>query len=178
MTPNYNNHDAGNTQAFGLDDEADVSDFMERFSNPNTYVAPDEVSKRFDRFAQSGHPDFQHAAGSFLSQMDPNQFAYAAQNMEPNQRVGLAESLLGALGGAGINLGGLGQMLGLGSTDPRQMGPQDIARLAGFAQQNAPGALQRTAQEQPFLLKALGNPIVQGALAVMAARYLSNRNRR
>lgn len=174
MNPGHQNQ---NSQTFGLDDDASVSDFMERFNNPNTYVAPDEVNQHFDRFAQSGHPDFQHAVGGFLSQADPNQFAHAAQNMDPNQRAGFAQSLLGALGGSGINLGSLGQMIGLGSTDPRQMGPQDIARLAGFAQQNAPGALQRTAQEQPFFLKALGNPIVQGALAVMAAKYLSNRSR-
>jgi len=176
MNPTYQNADS---QTFGLDNnDADVSDFMERFSNPNTYVAPDEVNQRFDQFAQSGHPEFQQAAGSYLSQMDPNQFAHAAQTLDPNQRAGFVQSLLGALGGAGINLGGIGQMLGLSSNDPRQMGPQDIARLAGFAQQNAPGALQRTAQEQPFFLKALGNPLVQGALAVMAARYLANRNRR
>ena len=163
MTPNYQQQ---NSQAFGLDNDADVSDFMERFSSPNTYVAPDEVNQRFDQFAQSGHPDFMNAAGSLLSQMDPN------------QRAGFAGGLMNTLGSMGINLGSIGQLLGLSSTNPQQMGPQDIARLAGYAQQNAPGALHQVAQEQPFFLKALGNPLVQGALAVMAAKYLSNRSRR
>lgn len=171
MTP------TNNTQTFGLDDDASVQDFMTRFSDADTYVAPDEASQHFDRLAQGGHPEFQQAAGSYLSQMDPDQFAHAAQNLDPNQRAGFASGLLGALQNAGINLGGIGQMLGLSSTNPQQMGPQDIARLAGYAQQNAPGALQQTAREQPFLLKALGNPMVQGALAIMAARYLAKRNR-
>lgn len=166
-----------NTQTFGLDDDADVQDFMTRFSDPNTYVAPDETSRHFDRFTQSGHPEFQQAAGSYLSQVDPGQFAQAAQNLDPNQRAGFAGGLMGALQNMGIDLGSIGQMLGLSSTNPQQMGPQDIARLAGYAQQNAPGALQQTAREQPFILKALGNPLVQGALAIMAARYLSNRSR-
>ena len=165
------------TQAFGLDDDADVSDFMQRFSDPDTYVAPEEVGRRFDRFATSGHPEFQRATGSYISQMDPNQFAQAAQNMDPQQRAGFAGGLIGALQKAGLDLGSLGQKIGLSSTNPQQMQPQDIGRLAGYAQQNAPGALQETAREQPFIMKALGNPLVQGALAVMAARYLANRSR-
>jgi hypothetical protein len=167
-----------NTQTFGLDDDADVSDFMQRFSDPDTYVAPDEANRHFDRYASAGHPEFQRAAGSYISQMDPNQFAQAAQNMDPQQRAGFAGGLLGTLQRMiGMDSGSLGQKIGLSSTDPQQMDARDIGRLAGYAQQNAPGALQQTAREQPFLLKALGNPLVQGALAVMAARYLSNRSR-
>ncbi len=166
------------TQTFGLDDDADVSDFMNRFSDPDTYVAPDEVNQRFDRFANAGHPEFQRAAGSYISQMDSGQFAQAAQNMEPQQRAGFAGGLLGSLQKMlGLDASSLGEKVGLSSTDPHQMGAQDIGRLAGYAQQNAPGALQQTAREQPFLLKALGNPLVQGAIAVMAARYLANRSR-
>ncbi len=165
-------------QTFGLDDDADVSDFMNRFSDPDTYVAPDEVNQRFDRLAQAGHPELQRAAGSYISQMDPSQFAQAAQNMEPQQRAGFAGGLLGSLQKMlGLDASSLGDKIGLSSTDPQRMGAQDIGRLAGYAQQNAPGALQQTAREQPFLLKALGNPLVQGAIAVMAARYMANRSR-
>lgn len=168
----------GNTQTFGLDEDADVEDFMSRFSDPNTHVAPEETNRYFDRFTQSNHPEFQQAADGYLSQMDPTQFAQAAQNMNPDQRAGLMGSLFGALQNAGIDLGSLGGLLGLRTTNPQQMDPDDIARVAGYAQRNAPGALQQAAREQPFLLKALGNPLVQGAIAVMAARYLSNRSRR
>lgn len=165
------------TQTFGLDEDAKVSDFMARFSDPHTYVPPEEVNQHFDRFSQSGHPEFQQAAGSYLSQMDPRQFTQAAQNLDSGQRAGLAGGLVSALRMAGIDLGSIAGRLGLSSTDPRQMQPQDIGTLAGFAQKNAPGALQQTAREQPFFFKALGNPFVQGALAIMAARYLSRHNR-
>lgn len=162
-----------NVQTFGLDDDANVQDFMTRFSDPHTYVPPEEVHQQFDRFAQANHPEFQQAAGTMVSQMDPGQFVQAAQSLEPTQRAGFAQVLANALGTAGLDLGGLASRLGLSTTDPRSMQPQDIGRLAGYAQQNAPGALQQAAREQPFILKALGNPLVAGALAIMGARYLS-----
>ena len=168
---------SGKTQTSGLDDEANVADFMSRFSDPNTHVPPTEATQRFDQLAESGHPELHQAVNSYLSQMDPGQVTQAVQSLHPDQRAGFASGLLGALSNAGIDLGSIARTLGLSSTDPRQMRPEDLGNLAGYAQQKAPAALQQTAREQPFLLRALGNPLVQGALAIMAARYMANRNR-
>ena len=165
------------TEKFGLDDDANVEDFMSRFSNPDTHVSPSEASQRFQQLNQAGHPELYQAVKSYISQADPDTFTRAAQNLNPEERTGLAAGLKNALQSAGIDIGGIARSLGLSSDDPRTMQPDDLGRLAGYAQQNAPKALQQTAQEQPFFLKALGNPLVQGALAIMAARYLSKRNR-
>lgn len=165
------------TEKFGLDEDANVEDFMSRFSNPNTYVPPSEMTQRFDQFNQARHPDFDQAVKSYISQADPDTFSRAAQNLNPEERSGLASGLMNALKNAGVDIGGIARSLGLSTDDPRSMQPDDLGRLAGYAQQNAPSALQQTAQEQPFLIKALGNPLVQGALAIMAARYLSKRTR-
>ncbi|HRC72711.1 MAG TPA: hypothetical protein PK880_09265 [Candidatus Competibacter sp.] len=165
------------TEKFGLDDDANVEDFMSRFSNPDTHVPPSEAAKRFDQFNQARHPEFDRAVKSYISQADPDTFTRAAQNLNPDERTGLAAGLKNALQNAGVDVSGIARSLGLSTDDPRTMQADDLGRLAGYAQQQAPSALQQTAQEQPFFLKALGNPLVQGALAIMAARYLSKRNR-
>lgn len=165
------------TEKFGLDDDANVEDFMSRFSNPDTYVSPTEAAQRFERFSQNRNADFDHALKSYISQADPDSFTRAAQNLNPDERSGLATGLKNALQNAGVDVGAIARTLGLSSDDPRSMRADDLGRLAGYAQQNAPAALQKTAEEQPFFLKALGNPLVQGALAIMAARFLSKRNR-
>lgn len=167
----------GKTEVFGLDDDANIEDFMSRFSDPDTHVPPSEARQRFDQLSQSSHPEFRQAVSSYVSQMDPEQFTRAAQNLDPDQRAGFATGLVNALKGVGIDLDLIAQSLGLSSTDPHQMRPDELGRLAGYAQQNAPQALQQTTREQPFIMKALGNPLVQGALAIMAARYMAKRSR-
>ena len=165
------------TEVFGLDNDANVEDFMSRFADPHTYVSPQEANQRFNQLSQANHPELRNAVGSYVSQMDPESFTQAARNLDSNERTGFATRLVTALKGMGIDLGPVAQALGLSSTDPQQMAPEDLGRLAGYAQQNAPTALQQTAQEQSFIFKALGNPLVQGALAILAARYMANRHR-
>lgn len=177
QTPGATQKNSGAVETFGLDDDANVEEFMSRFSDPHTYVPPAEVNQRFDQFNQSNHPEFNQAIASYLSQMDPDAVGQAARNLNPEQRAGFASRLLDMLKGAGIDLGQIARSVGLSSTDPVQMDTDDLRRLAGYAQQNAPGAFQETVREQPFFLKALGNPLVQGALAILAARYLSKRSR-
>lgn len=172
MSPNH-----GKTEKFGLDDDANVEDFMSRFSDPNTYVPPSEATQHFEQFNQTRNPEFDQAVKSYISQADPEMFTRAAQNLNPDERAGVASGLKNALKNAGIDLGQIARSLGLSSDDPQNMQPDDLGRLAGYAQQNAPQALQETTREQPFFLKALGNPLLQGALAIMAARYLAKRNR-
>jgi hypothetical protein len=43
-----------------------------------------------------------------------------------------------------------------------------------YARKENPDALRQTVQEKPWLLKALGNPIVMGALSIAATKLLSN----
>jgi hypothetical protein len=86
--------------------------------------------------------------------------------------------LAGGGGGAGGGLGGLAKMLGLGSTDPRKMSEDDAAKLMNYARKENPAALRQAVQEKPWFVKAMGNPIVMGALTMAAAKMLSNQRRR
>ena len=83
--------------------------------------------------------------------------------------------MLGALkGGSTGGLGGIAGTLGLGSTDPNQMSDDDAAKVMNYARKENPDALRQTVQEKPWLVKALGNPVVMGALTLAAAKLLTN----
>jgi hypothetical protein len=71
-----------------------------------------------------------------------------------------------------MNMASLGSRLGLQSTNPQNMGPADYARLANYARTNQPDVMQNHMQSQPWLLKALGKPIVLGALGLVASRMM------
>jgi hypothetical protein len=43
-----------------------------------------------------------------------------------------------------------------------------------YARKENPDALRQTVQEKPWLVKALGNPVVMGALTLAAAKLLTN----
>ena len=48
----------------------------------------------------------------------------------------------------------------------------DAAKLMNYARKEQPAALQQTVAQKPWLVKAMGNPVVMGALAVAAAKLL------
>jgi hypothetical protein len=166
-----------------------VDDFMQRFGGGGT-MDESQAAEYHDRFV-SNHPDdrtfdnrtYHQAAAQYLGKLPDDQFHDAARNavkqMPQPERAGLLSGLLnalgGATGGAGGNLGGLAGMLGLGSTDPNQMSSEDAAKLMNYARREQPQALQQTVAEKPWFVKAMGNPIVIGALSMAAAKMLSGR---
>jgi hypothetical protein len=68
----------------------------------------------------------------------------------------------------------LANEVGLGSTDPSKMSADVGARLMNYARKEHSEALRQTVEEKPWLIKALGNPIVLGALTMAATKLLSN----
>lgn len=184
-----------------------VDDFIKRFGSEGTlddreaaqyhdrFVSTDDNDRDFDNKA------YHEGATEYLGKLPDDQFQNAARNAvsqaPPQEREGLLGGLLGALGGAGAlgGLGGLGgaggdsgaggagglgqiaKMLGLGSTDPRQMDDEDAAKLMNYARKQNPDALRQTVEEKPWFVKAMGNPVVMGALTMAAAKLLSNQRR-
>ena len=55
------------------------------------------------------------------------------------------------------------------------MSAEDAARLMNYARTEQPEVLKKTVEEKPWFVKAMGNPVVMGALAVAAAKMLSGR---
>ena len=183
---------------------ATVDDFMKRFGGGGT-LDDREAQQYHDRFVSTHDEDrdfdnqaYHQGATEYLGKLPDDQFRQAARNAvaqtSPQEREGLLGGLMSALGGAAVGgmasrggigggsaggggLGGLARMLGLGSTDPRQMSEDDAAKLMNYARKENPEALRRTVEEKPWFVKAMGNPIVMGALTMAAAKMLSNRRR-
>jgi hypothetical protein len=181
-----------------------VDDFMRRFASGGT-VDDVDASRFHDRFV-STHPDDAHfdnrayheGAAQYLGQLPDDQFHNAARNAvaqaPPQERAGLLGGLLSALGAAsagsagagaastgatagGGGLAGLASMLGLGSTDPNRMSEDDAARVMNYARKEHPEIMQQAVKEKPWFVKAMGNPVVMGALTLAAAKLLSNQRK-
>ena len=169
-----------------------IDDFMKRFGSQGT-VDDQEAVQLHDLFvstrpehSQFDNRTYQHAATEYLGKLPDAQFQDAARNavtqVAPQQRQDLLSSLLGAMqggsaGGQGASAGGLGgiaRMLGLSSTDPNQMSQDDAAKVLDYARKENPDALRQTVQEKPWFVKAMGNPVVMGALTLAAAKLLTN----
>jgi len=177
-----------------------VDDFMKRFGGDGT-LDDGEAQQYHERFVSTHEKDrdfdnrmYHEGATEYLGKLPDDQFQQAARNavaqVPAPEREGLLGGLLGALGGAatggmsgrggglgGGGLGGIAQMLGLGSTDPKRMSEDDAAKLMNYARKENPAALRQAVEEKPWFVKAMGNPIVMGALTMAAAKMLSNRRR-
>lgn len=155
---------------------------MRRFG-ANETVDDREASRYYDRFASTDPKDqefdndtMHRSATEYLGKLPDEQFNQAAQQAytkaEPAQRQGLLGGLLGALGGGGADIGTLARKIGLGSTDPNQMSGDDAAKLMNYARRERPEAIRQTVAEKPWFVKALGNPVVLGALTMAAAKMV------
>ena len=165
-----------------------IDDFMKRFSSGGT-IDDQMAVQMHDRFVSTRPEDnqfdnraYHEAATEYLGRLPDDQFRSAARNavtqVPPEQRQDLLGGLLGALQGGGAGgLGGIASMLGLSSTDPNKMSGDDAAKVMDYARKENPQALQQTVQEKPWFVKALGNPVVMGALTVAAAKLLSNQRK-
>jgi hypothetical protein len=173
-----------------------VDDFMRRFGGGGT-VDDEQAVRYHDRFVSTRPEDsqfdnraYQDAATEYLGKLPDDQFRNAARNavaqVPPEEKAGLLGGLLSALSGragsAGAStdaggLAGIASMLGLSSTDPNKMSEDDAARVMNYARKENPDALRQTVEEKPWFVKALGNPVVMGALTLAAAKLLSNQRK-
>ncbi len=165
-------------------DEEQAAQFHERF------VSTKPEDSQFDNGA------YHDAVAEHLETLPADQFHEVAKNAiaqtPPQERQDLLSNLLGALSGSGGlsgvmsglgggapgsggGLAGIAQMLGLGSTDPRQMSNDDAAKVMNYARTEHPELIRQTVEEKPWFVKALGNPMVMSALTMAAAKLLSSR---
>ncbi len=180
-----------------------VDDFMRRFASGGTVDDVDASGFTTALFRRTPTTriliiaPITKAATQYLGQLPDDQFHDAARNAvaqaPPEERAGLLDGLLSALGGsagaagagtmnagplaAAGGLAGIAKMLGLGSTDPNQMSEDDAARVMNYARKEHPELMQKTVEEKPWFVKAMGNPVVMGALTVAAAKLLSNQRK-
>lgn len=134
-----------------------------------------------DRFHNSSH--------EAVRQMDPDDYYQHTQpgiggtdplgSLMPQQRSGIAQSLLGALTGRGIGQRDISSATGLRNIDPNNMSPQELAALLQYTQRNHPEALSGVAnqyRDQPDLLQSImGNKALMMLVAGLGAKFLNDR---
>ena len=179
-----------------------MDDFLKLFGG-NSPVNEEQAAQFHERFVSTKPEDKQFDNGAYhdavaehLKTLPADEFHEVAKNAiaqtPPQERQDLLSNLLGALSGSGGlsgvmsglgggapgsggGLAGIAQMLGLGSTDPRQMSNDDAAKVMNYARTEHPELIRQTVAEKPWFVKALGNPMVVSALTMAAAKLLSNR---
>ena len=161
-----------------------VDDFMNRFGGGGT-IDDSEAQQLHDRFVSTNPADsafdnqtYHQSATEYLGKLPDDQFQDATRNAynqaAPQDRQGLLGGLLAALG---ASQGDVANKLGLASPDPSKMSADDAARLMNYARTEQPEALKKTVQEKPWFVKAMGNPVIMGVLAVAAAKMISSQKR-
>lgn len=164
-----------------------VDDFLKQFAGGGTiddrqaqqyhdlFVSQDPATSGFD------NQTYQQSATQYLGQLPTDQFQQAAaaavSQAAPAEKQGLLGGLLGALAGGG-GAANLANKIGLDSTDPSKMSPDDAARLMNYARTQQPEVLAKTVQEKPWFVKAMGNPILMGTLAIAAAKLVADQRRK
>lgn len=146
----------------------------------------------WDQMVGAAPPEqFGRASYNAVRQVDPQDYYRHTQPgidgtdpfgaLQPQQRSGLAESLLGNLFNRGLGRQQIAQGAGVGTLDPSRMSPRDLAAVSQWAQQNHPQAFGYTAaqyQKEPNILSSLlGNKALMMAAATLGAKYLADRSR-
>jgi hypothetical protein len=177
-----------------------IDDFLKVLGGGST-VDDQQATQLHERFVSTKPEDSQFDNGVYheavteqLGALPDDQFHDVAKNAiaqtPPQERQDLLGTLLGALSGAGVGgmsglgsggglggsaLSGIAKVLDLGSTDPSQMSNDDAAKVMNYVRSERPELIRQTVAEKPWFVKALGNPIVMGALTMAAAKLLSRR---
>ena len=162
-----------------------VDDFMKRFGGSDA-IDDSEAQQYHDRFVSTNPNDrafdnqtYNQSATEYLGKLPDDKFQDAARTAynqaAPQQQQQLLGGLLGALTSGAS--GDIANKLGLASSDPSKMSADDAARLMNYARTEKPEALKKTVEEKPWFLKAMGNPVIMGVLAVAAAKLIGSQKR-
>ncbi len=141
-------------------------------------LSEQETQNHYSQIAQQVPQQTLGAAiGPALSSLDNGEVQErvrnSAQQMNPEQRGGITQALLGALGGGALGggmgggaLGGILSQLGVSpavASNPQSATPDDISKLAGHAHATDPGLFEKATafySAHPTLVNALGTAVV------------------
>ncbi len=163
-----------------------LSDFITQFTGSAAGAATEQAAASYlGKFLSNSPADqafdtaaLHQGATEYLGKLPPAQFQQASQTAyaqaNPAQQQSLLGSLLGGLQGQGVGLSSLAGLLGLGSTNPQQMNANDFSRVADYVRTQHPEIMQQTVAQHPWLVQAMGNPIVTGALGLIAAKMVGS----
>jgi hypothetical protein len=165
-----------------------LMDILRQYDNAQPGRSAPDAARHFEQVAQEApHAAVsQGLAEAFRADQTPpfgEMVAHLFGNSDPQQRAGVLNQLLGALGpgmlgaGAGGALGDLMRRLGGGSTVTADQAagvtPEQVQEVAHRAEQQQPGIIDKVSDfyaQHPDLVKTLGSAALAIALAKMAQR--------
>jgi hypothetical protein len=142
----------------------DDTDHFEHFSNFSAGAPRRDV--------EAGVGEAMHPEAVSPEQMEP-QLRDAASKIQPQERSEIAQDLMDELKQRGLAPSWLQKMLGLGTADPRQSSPDDVAKLAEYSRQNHPEVFQRVMADKPFLVRWMSKPLVAALVGVIAGKLMN-----
>ncbi|SIO20398.1 hypothetical protein SAMN05444166_2976 [Singulisphaera sp. GP187] len=142
----------------------DDEDRFEHFDNFSTRAPRGDVEAGV---GETFHPE------RLSSEQAAPQFRAAAEKMQPSERAEIVQDLMSELQQRGLAPSWLQKMLGLGSGDPNQASPDDVAKLAEYSRQNHPEVFKRVVADKPFFVRWLSKPLVAALVGVIAGKLLN-----
>jgi hypothetical protein len=142
----------------------DNTDHFEHFANFSAGAPRPEVE---EGVGEAFHPERLAPA-----QTEP-QFLRAAQNMQPAERAEVAQDFFQGLQQRGLAPAWLRRTLGLGSADPHNASPEDVARLSEYARQNHPEVFRRVVADKPFFIRWMDKPLVAALVGIVAGKLMN-----
>ena len=160
-----------NDLAHGSSEQLDDNSSLENYQNFDDFAQRSSRDERRHLFGRSFHPEKIPAA-----QMEP-ELQQAIAQIKPNERDDVAREFFKHLKERGLSDRALEQQLGLSTHHANRMSADDVTKLASFAYHNHPDVFRDVLADQPGIVKFFSNPMVGAALGLVAARWLSNRNK-
>lgn len=160
-----------NDLAHGSSEQLDDNSSLESYQSFDDFAQRSSRDERRSLFGRSFHPEKIPSA-----QMEP-ELQQAIAQIKPNERDDVARDFFKHLKERGLSDRALEQQLGLSSHHPNHMSADDVTKLASFAYHNHPDIFRDVLADQPGIVKFFSNPMVGAALGLVAARWLSNRNK-
>ncbi|MBD1860900.1 MULTISPECIES: hypothetical protein [Trichocoleus] len=160
-----------NDLAHGSTEQLDDNSSLENYQSFDDFAQRSSKDERRHLFGRSFHPEKIPSA-----QMEP-ELQKAIAQIKPNERDDVAREFFKHFKERGLSDRDLERQLSLSTHHPSRMNADDVTKLASFAYHNHPDLFRDVLAEQPGIVKFFSNPMVGAAFGLVAARWLSNRNK-
>jgi len=160
-----------NDLAHGSTEQLDDNSSLDSYQNFDDFAQRSSRDERRQLFGRSFHPERISSA-----QMEP-ELQQAIAQIKPNERDDVAREFFKHLKERGLSDRALEQQLGLSTHHANRMNADDVTKLASFTYHNHPDIFRDVLADQPGIVKFFSNPLVGAAFGLVAAKWLSNRNK-
>ena len=163
-----------------------INDILERLSGGAGSLQQNDYDDWNQMVGSAPKDKFGRAVYDSIRQVDPDEYVEHVTpglggtdplgSLTSGQRGGLLETIFGELTRRGIQPQEVARDAGIGSLDPRNVSPDDLAGLLGTLQRENPKVYGRVAaeyQDQPDILQSLlGNKALMGLITGIGGKLI------